>query len=41
VAEHPDPLPVLDETGAVVGTIDRGRVLTALAGSAENGAEPG
>jgi hypothetical protein len=40
VAEHPDPLPVLDATGTVVGTVDRGRVLTALAGSPDNGAEP-
>jgi glycine betaine/proline transport system ATP-binding protein len=39
VAEHPDPLPVLDETGAVVGTVDRGRVLAALAGTPDNGTD--
>ena len=40
VADQPDPLPVLDESGAVVGSVDRTRVLRALAGGAGNGADP-
>ncbi len=40
VAEQPDPLPVLDESGAVVGSVDRARVLTALAGGARQRDRP-
>ena len=40
VAEQADPLPVLDESGAVVGSVDRPRVLTALAGGPGNGTDP-
>ena len=34
-----DPLPVVDDEGVTVGTVDRARVLAAIAGDSPNGAD--